>query len=230
MKIATSIKTLLASHLDHATKTKNATGLIHDWKKISSPEVIESFKSELNKVICFFAIDSSSDPELIEYISNGQLSSSSGKDILYLYLSKHEVPHPEVVDNNEVFEFVNIDSKINLTQEVVATYFKDYDYFKLPGILVFDFVPGSTDCIYIPIASSTNVKDKKADYHDQVTDINQVVLNAGKGTDFLSKVGKDLSLRSVDYYKSSKLSFSEYIAKIMRVAYDLKGDIISIVT
>ncbi|AXG71130.1 hypothetical protein KORDIASMS9_03385 [Kordia sp. SMS9] len=233
MHAITPFKNIISSHLDEEVGLKNATGLVKDWETLINPEKIETIKENYPGAIIFIAIDNNIDVNLFDYIIGEELENKSGNNILILFMSNSEFETPDILDVEEIKELLEIKYSQSIIHEILKAYFNDTKYFNLPGILIFDKKKFSKNGIYVPLMSNDDYQElnlkKQISLLYKNIEITTNTYFKSKDDNFLSKLGVQLTKNKIQYIKSTKISFGEYLVKVLQKIYELKGDIISIV-
>jgi hypothetical protein len=222
----------LSSLIDEAIadeNKKNLSGNVSSFDKLLRKESLELLESKHKGLFAFLAFHPGADNHITEYIRQGSLSSDSGPNILVLFTLDSEAKWATPISSQSFGSWLDLDASIHPSYKMIQIMFNETNPPPLPGIVFFERFSAERDPVYV----SLHVAPASGQVRDLLRTTFSLADRAFKSTrehgDFADSFSVELQKQKIVHQRAGKRSMSEWLVKAYQVAWDNKGDIVSVV-
>ena len=224
-----SLRTLVEQAVE-SFKAHQYTGNILSLDDFLREESISRLESQFDGLFAFLAFHPRIDQTIVDYIQAGSMASDSGSRILVLFLLDQPAQWPVPITKQSFGSWLELDTSVHPSYELVRTLFEGSTPPPLPGIAFFDRLSDLREPVFVGLQNLTT--------KEQIRTRLQTV--CGLATTAYSKHGHrydrfandfcvELELQKVPYVRAGRTSMRSWLIKAFRVAWQHKGDIVSVV-
>jgi hypothetical protein len=208
-------------------KQRYFSGGIQSIQALLEPANQAALQRLHNGLFCFLAFYPETDSFISEYVQKGSLASDSGRQIMVLFIAAREMRNPQHIQIDDLK--IEIDRNIHPAYEAVSTLFPRKQV-ALPGIVFFDDFIRPKESVYVQIKKADSLESAAAICRN-IFMVAQTSYQASKekhhefSDEFAIRLGKS----HINYQRSGKTTFGEWLIKVYNIIYENKSDIIAAV-
>src|SRR4051812_10110909 len=159
--LAVSLKTQLEKAIAASEGVKHLEGNIKSTAELFAPGALVLLEDRF-RAFAFLAFDPAVDNASADYVRGGGMGSDSGPNILALFLLDQEATWPVQVDHASFNGWLDIDSTIHPSHQVLRFLFEPEEVPPLPGIAIFRTFTLKSEAIYVPCVGCGHANDVRA--------------------------------------------------------------------
>jgi len=222
----------LSSLIDEAIadeNIKNLSGNVSSFDKLLRKESLALLEKKHNGLFAYLAFHPGSDKNITEYIRQGSLSSDSGTNILVLFTLDAEAKWATPISSQTFGSWIDIDSAIHPSYELIRIMFSKTTIPPLPGIVFFERFSTERDPVYVSLQGITTSEQTRDLLRTSFSLANNAFKSSREKGDFADIFSIELQKKKIAHQKAGKISMSEWLVKAYQVVWNNKGDIVSAV-
>lgn len=207
----------------------NLSGNVSSFDKLIRKESLELLESKHKGLFAYLAFHPNSDPQIVDYIKQGTLSSDSGSNILVLFTLDSEAKWATPISSTSFGAWLNIDNTLHPSYELVRIMFNKNTVPPLPGIVLFEKFTGQREPVYVSLQNYATVYEVNKALRTIFSLADSTFKKSRTNGNFEDLLGLELQKNKFIYQKTGKTSMAEWLVKAYQVVKEHKGDIVNAV-